>query len=536
MSGKKRILIANRGEIAIRIAKAAQELGYEPVGIYSEADRNALHVRFIAECHFVGPSAASASYLNAPKIVRLAKELKCDAVHPGYGFLSENFEFASLVEQAGLIFIGPSAEHIRLLGDKLQALNVARQAGIPTLPSSTGKQSDETLIAFAKDHGFPFIIKAAAGGGGRGMRVVTSLEELRESLPLARGEAKKFFNDDTVYLERYLDSPRHIEVQVFGDGNGQGAHYFTRDCSVQRRHQKVIEEAPAPLLSNDVHDAICNSALALVKALSYRNAGTVEFLVTTDNQFYFLEINTRIQVEHPVTELITGVDLVQLQIRLAFTGTFPSSSLKPQLNGHAIELRLIAEDPTRNFAPATGALKQVQLSSQFTRIDAGYETGDEVSLYYDSLLAKLMIWAPNRALAIEKARQAVRDSQVLGIETNLSFFDWLFRQNDFLQGAIPITFLEKRLPDNFQSVIDASCKTFGDWVAPECGVLMEERFALGQGCVDSQSVTIRHLADGSFLAIPTDRNGSPLSRRFWRFSNCKHSLLRAMNGLAMHAN
>lgn len=440
----EKILVANRGEIACRIFKTAKRLGLSTVAIYSEPDRCSLHVESADECFCVGAAAASDSYLNIPAILSAAKQSGANAIHPGYGFLSENAGFAKAVIDAGLIWIGPPPAAIEAMGSKSEAKRLMDAAGVPLLPGFHGQeQDDETLLAAARAMGFPVMIKASAGGGGKGMRVAQHENAFAEALASARREAQKAFADDTLLLEKYLPSPRHVEIQIFFDHHGEGVYLADRDCSVQRRHQKVIEEAPAPGLTEEIRMAMGLAAVAAGKSIGYRGAGTVEFLIDTDGRFYFMEMNTRLQVEHPVTEMITGQDLVEWQLRVADGQPLPLAQKHIRIDGHAIETRLYAEQVRQGFMPATGDIDYLAVPQETPqlRVETGIRAGDQVSPYYDPMLAKLVVWAANRAQAIEGMIQALSETRLAGVATNRDFLirvleNAAFRSGDFNTGLI----------------------------------------------------------------------------------------------------
>ncbi len=431
----QKLLVANRGEIACRIQRTAQRLGIRTVAVYSEADRYAPHVEMADERYFLGGNAAAESYLNIPKILAAAQATGAEAIHPGYGFLSENPAFARAVEGAGIIFIGPSADAMERLGNKVTAKALARSVGVPLVPGTEKALTDGEALAEAERIGFPLLIKAAAGGGGKGMRQVTSAAELREALQRARSEAQAAFGDPSIFLEKYIQQPRHVEIQVFADHHGNAVHLFERECSIQRRHQKVIEEAPAPTLSESTRQAMAEAALRLVRAAGYTQAGTVEFIVDAEERFYFLEVNTRLQVEHPVTEAITGIDLVEWQLRIAQGEAIPYPQEAITRHGHAIEARIYAEDPRAGFLPSTGTLYKYALAQQEgIRIDNGYTEGQPVPLFYDPMLAKVIAWGPDRATAIDRLETALRDSVVIGVETTIDFIRFVLRHPAFRSG------------------------------------------------------------------------------------------------------
>ena len=442
-----KILIANRGEIAIRIMRACRELGIQTVAVYSEADAHAQHVQFADEAVFIGNAAPKESYLNQDVLIRAALDSKADAIHPGYGFLSENASFAAAVESANLIFIGPAADSIRAMGDKAESKILMKKAGVPTVPGYEGLESFEDFQKAADEIGYPVLVKAAAGGGGKGMRVVNSANELKESIEAARREAQNSFGDERLLIEKYLADAHHIEIQVFGDKHGNLLHLFERECSVQRRHQKIIEESPSPLLTPELRARMGESAVNAAKAVNYFNAGTVEFIFDPKlSTFYFLEMNTRLQVEHPVTELVTGLDLVHWQIRIAAGEKFPFTQEDLHQHGHAIECRVYAEDPSTGFLPSTGKLLQfIQPQGPGIRVDSGFAIGDDVTHFYDPLLAKLIVHAGSREDAIQRMKNALRDFIVHGVVTNIDFMQTVLETDDFKQGKISTRWVEKSL-------------------------------------------------------------------------------------------
>ncbi|HNC09432.1 MAG TPA: acetyl-CoA carboxylase biotin carboxylase subunit [Anaerolineales bacterium] len=442
-----KILIANRGEIAIRIMRACRELGIQTVAVYSEADAHAQHVQFADEAVFIGNAAPKESYLNQDVLIRAALDSKADAIHPGYGFLSENASFAAAVESANLIFIGPAADSIRAMGDKAESKILMKKAGVPTVPGYEGLESFEDFQKAADEIGYPVLVKAAAGGGGKGMRVVNSANELKESIEAARREAQNSFGDERLLIEKYLADAHHIEIQVFGDKHGNLLHLFERECSVQRRHQKIIEESPSPLLTPELRARMGESAVNAAKAVNYFNAGTVEFIFDPKlSTFYFLEMNTRLQVEHPVTELVTGLDLVRWQIRIAAGEKFPFTQEDLHQHGHAIECRVYAEDPSTGFLPSTGKLLQfIQPQGPGIRVDSGFAIGDDVTHFYDPLLAKLIVHAGSREDAIQRMKNALRDFIVHGVVTNIDFMQTVLETDDFKQGKISTRWVEKSL-------------------------------------------------------------------------------------------
>ncbi|KAA1178083.1 acetyl/propionyl/methylcrotonyl-CoA carboxylase subunit alpha [Rhizobium tropici] len=435
-----KILIANRGEIACRIIRTAQRLGIRTVAIYSDADRDALHVALADEAVHIGPAAASESYLSKQKVIAAAQHTQAEAIHPGYGFLSENADFAEAVEAAGLVFIGPSPASIRAMGLKDAAKALMERAGVPVVPGYHGDgQEPGFLVEQADGIGFPVLIKARAGGGGKGMRRVDRPEDFGASLEAAKREARSAFGDDAVLIEKYLIKPRHIEIQVFGDSHGNAVHLFERDCSLQRRHQKVIEEAPAPGMTEEMRSAMGEAAVRAARAIDYRGAGTVEFIADVSDglspdRFFFMEMNTRLQVEHPVTEAIAGVDLVEWQLRVASGEPLPKTQGELTINGWAFEARIYAEDPARGFLPATGTLSHLSFPEGDVRIDAGVREGDSITPHYDPLIAKLTVLAPDRPAALAKLTHGLEQTQVAGTTTNLDFLIRLSRQPDFATG------------------------------------------------------------------------------------------------------
>ena len=444
----KKILIANRGEIAVRIARACREMDVSPVAVYSECDRAALHVRLADEAYAIGGSAPRDSYLCIDRIVEAALACGADAVHPGYGFLAENAGFAQAVCDAGLTFIGPTPEAIALMGSKTAARAAARRAGVPVVPGTDGPLpvdiADAELAQVGQAVGFPLLVKAVSGGGGKGMRVVHNVAGLADAVRAARSEAANAFGDGAVYLERRLTRPRHIEVQVLGDVHGTLVPFVERECSIQRRHQKVIEETPSLAVTPEVRRAMTAAAVAISRAVGYTNAGTVEFLLDEDGAFYFLEMNTRLQVEHAITEAVTGVDLVQWQIRLAFGERLAldqAALLLPR--GHAIECRIYAEDPDNGFLPSPGRIRSLRVpSGPGIRDDSAATAGFDVPVFYDPLVSKLVAWAEDRPGAIRRMRRALGEYVVGGIRTTVPFFVWLLEQPEFLQGRFHTTFLD----------------------------------------------------------------------------------------------
>jgi 3-methylcrotonyl-CoA carboxylase alpha subunit len=442
----RKLLIANRGEIALRIQRTARRLGIRTVAVYSEADRNAWHALAADEAVPIGAAAAADSYLRGERIIAAARRCGADAIHPGYGFLSENAEFAAACRAASIEFVGPDERALRVMGSKSAAKDAVRAARVPVLPGYPGDAQDDATLAREADRiGYPLLVKAVAGGGGKGMRVVRAAPLLGDALAAARREARAAFGDDRVMLERFLDRPRHVEVQVFGDRHGQFVHLHERDCSLQRRHQKVIEEAPAPFLGADLRARICQDAVAVAKSVAYVGAGTVEFLVQ-DDEYWFIEMNTRLQVEHPVTEAITGLDLVEWQLRVASGEPLPLAQAQIAAQGHAIELRLCAEDSARGLLPAIGTLtcfEQDEPQPPWCRFDTGFRGGDHVTPHYDSMLAKLIVQAPDRATAIDRAREALAELRVAGVPSNRSFLDVLLQLPAWQRGGFDTNLIER---------------------------------------------------------------------------------------------
>jgi 3-methylcrotonyl-CoA carboxylase alpha subunit len=441
------LLIANRGEIACRVIRTAKAMGLRTVAVYSEADRDAMHVAMADEAVLLGPARARDSYLNIARVIEAARQSGAQAVHPGYGFLSESAEFAQACFEAGLIFVGPTADMIRAMGSKSGSKMLMEQAGVPLVPGYHGEAQDDATLAKAADQiGFPVLVKASAGGGGRGMRIVRSASELAAAVVSARREAKAAFGDDRMLIERFVENPRHIEVQIIGDSHGNLLSLFERECTLQRRHQKVIEEAPSPTLDDTQRQAVCAAARKAAAAVNYVGAGTIEF-VSNGKDVFFIEMNTRLQVEHPVTELITGVDLVEWQLRVAFGEKLPLTQDQITLNGHAIEARVYAENPHRNFMPSVGRIRTWRTPEQSNglRIDAGYREGDAVSPHYDAMLAKVIAWAPTRDAAIERLNRSLEEIDVRGVVTNIPFLSALVTHPDVRANAIDTGFIEREL-------------------------------------------------------------------------------------------
>ncbi len=446
----RKVLVANRGEIAVRVLRALRELGVAGAAVYSDADRDAMHPGFADEAYPLRGVTATETYLDAQKVIAAAWACAADALHPGYGFLSEDGDFAEAVEAAGIRFIGPPAAAMRLVGDKVAARRLAVEEGVPVLPAWEGGAGDiEALAAGAEALGYPLLVKAAAGGGGKGMRRVESRDALNSALESAAREARNAFGDDRVYQERYLPGPRHVEVQVFLDDEGEAVHLFERECSLQRRHQKVVEESPSTAVSEGLRAQLGDAALRVARAAGYRNAGTVEFLLDEVGAFYFMEVNARLQVEHPVTELVTGLDLVQAQIRIAAGEPLPFKPEGIRQQGHALECRVYAEDPGRGHLPGSGTVQAYrEPGGPGVRVDSGVREGDAVTVHYDPLLAKVIVWGADRAASLARMDRALAEFVVLGVPTNLSYLRQVLRHPDFVAGRLHTQFLDEiAVPD-----------------------------------------------------------------------------------------
>ncbi len=440
----KKILIANRGEIAIRVMKTAQKMGIKTVAVFSTADRNAPHVKFADEAVCIGEPPSSQSYLRGDKIIKVAKQLQVDAIHPGYGFLSENADFAELAEKNNIIFIGPRSKAIKMMGDKLAAKDAVKDYDIPMVPGVDRAVTNPIeAVEIAKQIGFPILIKAAAGGGGKGMRVVEQEKDVEEQMKRAISEATSAFGDGSVFVEKYVTSPRHIEIQVMADSHGNVLHFFERECSIQRRHQKVVEEAPSCVLTPELREKMGQAAINVAKSCDYLGAGTVEFLLDAEHNFYFLEMNTRLQVEHPVTELISGVDLVELQIRVARGEALQVKQEDLKINGHALELRVYAEDPLNSFLPSVGHLDVYKLPvGKNIRVDNGFEEGMDIPIYYDPMLSKLITYGNTRDEAIQLMIKAIENYHVEGVQTTLPFGKYVCNHDAFRSGNFDTHFVK----------------------------------------------------------------------------------------------
>jgi acetyl-CoA carboxylase, biotin carboxylase subunit len=453
----KKILIANRGEIAVRIIRACKELGIISAAIYSEADANSLHARLADEAYFIGPSPSAESYLNQEKIIELIKSIGADAVHPGYGFFSENADFIEALEKENINFIGPSSGSVKLMGSKTAARSLMKKNGVPIVPGTTSPiKNIKEGISEAKNIGYPILLKAASGGGGKGMRRVDREEDFESSFEATQREALKSFADDSIYIEKFIDKPKHIEVQIIADKFGNYVHLFERDCSIQRRHQKIIEESPSSFVDEITRNKITTAAINAAIACSYHNAGTIEFLMDLNKNFYFLEMNTRLQVEHPVTEEIAGIDLVKEQISIALGNKLSFSQDDIKINGHAFECRIYAEDPANNFLPSTGRLAECKHpSGPGVRVDAGCEAGSNISIYYDPLIAKLICKAGDRKSALDRMKRALDEYHIAGVTTNVSFLKNVISNSKFISGEFDINFIEnekenlEKYADNF---------------------------------------------------------------------------------------
>ncbi len=442
-----KVLIANRGEIAVRIIRACREIGLETVAVYSEADRSALHVRYADEAYLLGPAPSRDSYLRADKIIDIARKSGADAVHPGYGFLAEREDFAAACEDTGITFIGPKPSAIAAMGDKGVARATVVKAGVPVVPGTedVGNMTDDDLLAVAPQIGFPLLIKATAGGGGKGMREVKTIEEMPNLLKSARREAESAFGDGNVYLEKLVTGARHIEFQIMADGKGNVVHFGERECSLQRRHQKLLEEAPSAALDDDLRQRMGSVAVKAAQAVDYLNAGTIEFLLDKDKNFFFLEMNTRLQVEHPITEMVTGIDIVKEQIRVARGRALSYKQEDVKFNGHAIECRINAEDPYNNFMPSTGRITHSLIpTGPGVRVDTGVYPGFEITPFYDPMIAKLIVWGETRAQAILRMRRALEEYRIVGVKTNIPFHQTMMDSHRFMGGQYDTRFVEER--------------------------------------------------------------------------------------------
>ena len=490
----KKILIANRGEIACRVIRTAKRMGIATVAVYSEADAEALHVREADEAVAIGPPQAAESYLKIERIVAACQQTGAEAVHPGYGFLSERPAFAEALAKAGIIFIGPTPQAIAAMGDKIESKKLAAAAGVSTVPGHLGViENVDGADSIAESIGYPVMIKASAGGGGKGMRVAHDRTELHEGFGSAQHEAKSSFGDDRVFLEKYIEEPRHIEIQVLGDAHGNVVHLGERECSIQRRHQKVVEESPSPFLDPETREAMGAQAVALAKAVGYRSAGTVEFIVDRNKNFYFLEMNTRLQVEHPVTEMVTGLDLVELMIRIAAGENLPFAQQDLKQTGWAIEARVYAEDPTRNFLPSIGRLvRYLPPSGDGIRIDSGVTEGADISIFYDPMIAKLCAYGADRDEAIERLRGALDGFYISGLRHNISFLAAIVEKRRFVDGALSTDFIAQEFPEGFAPPAEV---TEADRVIVIAAAIAEHRLADSEGAPATTSRCV--LIDGA---------------------------------------
>lgn len=442
----KKVLVANRGEIAVRVMRSCREMGIISVAVYSEADRRAMHVRYADEAYFIGPSPSSESYLNTDKIIHAAKKSGADAIHPGYGFLSENATFAGRCLEEGIVFIGPSPEAIRSMGDKITSRRLMTEAGIPVVPGTEKINSEKLALEKAREIGCPVMVKASAGGGGKGMRLVKNEKDIVGAVRSARSEAREAFGDDSIYIEKYIESPHHIEFQVLGDQHGNIIHLFERECSVQRRHQKIVEETPSPVMTQKVREEMGSFAVAAARAVNYAGAGTVEFIVDDHLNYYFLEMNTRLQVEHPITERVVGVDLVKQQIRIANGETLDIRQDELLQFGHAIECRIYAEDPEQNFMPSPGVIRHItEPLGLGVRHDGYVYEGYEIPLFYDPMMSKLIVWAGTRKEAIARLRRALYSYKITGVKTNIRFLERIMECPDFVNGQYNTHFVDKNI-------------------------------------------------------------------------------------------
>ncbi len=474
-----KLLIANRGEIACRILRTAKKLNISTVAVFSDIDRHALHVEMADEAYLLGPAPSVESYLNLDKILTIAKQAKVDAIHPGYGFLSEDPEFASACQQADIIFIGPSAQAIKTMGDKTLAKSTMLAAGVPVIPGYHANDLNlSTLTKAAQEIGMPILVKASAGGGGKGMRLVEKIEQLAEAVSSAMREAQASFGDSRIFLEKYLEKSRHIEVQILFDQYGQGVYLFDRDCSIQRRHQKIIEEAPAPFLNDSTRQKMAETALKAGLAIQYQGVGTIEFLVDERQNYYFMEMNTRLQVEHPVTEMITGLDLVEWQLRVAAGEKLGLQLSNVLSQGHSLEARLYAENPQQNFMPSSGALDYYCFPTQQPgiRVDTGFRQGDIISVYYDPLIAKLIVWAQDRPAAVEKLQQCLMQTAVAGIHTNLTLLNRIAHHPQFIAGKIVTQFI----PEEQHTLLSEPSPPPDIVIALACLALIKQQQSLAQ--------------------------------------------------------
>ncbi len=477
----KKLLIANRGEIAVRVIKSAKKLGIETVAIYSEPDEDSLHVKLADEAFCIGPQELGESYLNIEKIIQTAVNFNCDAIHPGYGFLSENADFVKACENAGITFIGPHAEVMKIMGNKIEARKFVKKLGVPITEGITGTTAE--LLKNVDKLEFPVLVKAAAGGGGKGMRIVYNRDELEGVLETTSREAKNYFGDETVYIEKYIPEPRHIEVQILGDNHGNVIHLFERECSIQRRYQKIIEESPSPTLTDELREKMGNAAVEIGKAIGYNNAGTIEFLVDKDLNFYFLEMNTRIQVEHPVTEMVTDIDIVEEQLMVAAGNRLKYNQKDIKQNGHAIECRIYAEDPSNNFMPSPGKMTLYrQPQGEDIRIDTAIDKATEIQSFFDPMISKLIVKGENREIAIEKSIDALKNYDIHGIKTNIPYLLQLLNHPDFVNNKISTKFCDEHTGEIIKNIETEKNKI--DKKIPVFGYLLYTLYSYGDNETD----------------------------------------------------
>ncbi len=473
----KKILIANRGEIAVRIIRACRELGITSAAIYSTADKTAEHTKLADESYFIGNPASSESYLNKEKIIKLVKDIGADAVHPGYGFFSENADFIAALEKEKITFIGPSSKSVRMMGNKTAARKIMADNKVPIVPGTTKAISSvKKGLQIAEEIGYPVLLKAAAGGGGKGMRKISSPDEFESALETTKRESLKSFASDEIYLEKFIENPKHIEVQVLGDKKGNYVHLFERECSIQRRHQKIIEESPSSFVDETTRIKITKAAIDAAKACGYYNAGTVEFLMDEKKKFYFLEMNTRLQVEHPVTEMITGIDLVKEQISIAQGNRLSVNQKDVSRRGHSLECRIYAEDPNNNFLPSTGKIFHYkEPGGPGVRVDSGFGSGSEVTMYYDPLISKLVCWGSNRATAIELMKRALSEYQIAGVINNISFLSLIIDHKSFKSGKFDINFLNEKFMESLPALENANGKDELEKIAAIFSALLKHK-------------------------------------------------------------
>ncbi len=467
----RKILIANRGEIALRVIRACRELGIRAVAVYSDVDREALHVRFADEAYYIGEAQPEKSYLNMERIIEVARDCGADAIHPGYGFLAENHTFAAMCADEGIPFIGPPAETMALVGDKIAARKSAQKVGAPLIPGMLSSSKDKSdFEKFAEEIGYPVLVKAAMGGGGKGMRVVHTSDELAKAIEIGQREAQSAFGDGTVYIEKYIEEPRHVEIQILADKYGNVIHLFERECSIQRRYQKIVEESPSPALDDETRRRMGETAVRIAKAVGYQNAGTIEFLLDKNKNFYFLEVNARIQVEHPVTELVTGKDLVKAQILIASGEKLPWSQDEIEQRGHAIEVRVYAEDPDSNFMPSPGLVQYVmEPSGPGVRLDSGIYEGYTIPVHYDPIISKLIVWAEDRPSCIERMKRALREYRIVGVKTILKLLRQIMEDERFVSGNFSTHFLKdfQMRQDKFPPSLIAAIAAISEEIAPK---------------------------------------------------------------------